>query len=82
MLGTGQKLSLDKQNRTHFELHKPNKAIASSSMMRSMIILIFAVRWIWLVKRRMMQDNKKYILGGDGKVKIVIIYALGYFWLV
>ena len=26
--------------------------------------------------------QQKYLLGGDGKVKIVIIYALGYFWLV
>ena len=50
------KLKQVKQNQ--FELHKPNKAITSSSMMRSMIILICAVGWIWLVKRRMMQDNK------------------------
>ena len=58
MLGTGRKLSLEEQNRTHFELYKPNKAIASSSMMRSMIILIYAVGQTWLVKGRMMQDDK------------------------
>lgn len=62
MLGTGLKLSLDKQNRTQFELRKPNKAIASSSMMRSMIILICAVGQIWLVKGRMMQDDKNIFM--------------------
>lgn len=62
MLGTGRKLNLDKQNRTHFELHKPTKAIASSSMMRSMIILICAVGEIWLVKGRMMQDDKNIFM--------------------